>query len=277
MCADDEPRVTLEHEHEGDICHNIFPFLKLPPEIRIMIYDLLLVRRSKRQLYNTLLHEKTTQRKVQMSSHGWHHNQTRSRSLPICSSILKVCKQVHHEALPVLYSHNMFQMKGHNELKGRISRFSEAYIGLIRVLDIELPWNDDVIGWLGFFETLACRASGLKVLRVWWTIRPESSLPREGGRGLGCDLGLVWALSRISGLKMLVLGGYYAKEWPNYLRTSMTCCIVTQDDIYGKEVEVLAQDPTPGNVQQLQAKADRHRTWRRNIMEYQQGTENIIP
>ncbi|MCJ1326510.1 hypothetical protein MMC10_003174 [Thelotrema lepadinum] len=70
-----------------------FPFLKLPPELRNEIYGLLL----------------TNTTPIKPCTHRRYASDSQKTQTSISASILRVCRQSHYEAMPLLYSLNRFQ------------------------------------------------------------------------------------------------------------------------------------------------------------------------
>ncbi|OCK96623.1 uncharacterized protein K441DRAFT_657328 [Cenococcum geophilum 1.58] len=127
--------------------------------------------------------------------------------------ILRTCKQIHHEANPMLYSQNIF-------------RFI-VQVGLVNY-----------------------KLQGAKE------------------RGLGDSLDFMRALRKIQGLEKLVIGGYYARNWPVYLegRTGVRVRAICG---YCREERELGEREL--NDEELEDEKELQ-----IFKEYQQGTEDLI-
>ncbi|KAF7510830.1 hypothetical protein GJ744_005930 [Endocarpon pusillum] len=83
------------------------PFLSLPPEIRMMIYRYLLSKK----LTKTVVHiKKELFRQPKTCSRD---KATPTVPTTLSSQLLRVCRQIYHEAVAILYSENVFKV---NEL-----------------------------------------------------------------------------------------------------------------------------------------------------------------
>jgi len=92
-------------------------------------------------------------------------------------------------------------------------------------------------------------------------------------RGLGDNLDFVRSFGKIQGLETLVLEGFYAKNWPTYLEERMGVRVQTIHQRPDEHEMRLKGDPEYHIKFVLEADAD-HLP---DLMEYQQGTENLIP
>lgn len=75
------------------------------------------------------------------------------------TSLLLICKQIYHEALPLLYSENKFQisLSDWNNLYS-LEFLGEKPISLIRFLTIRIPYD---LEWLGQLTQALCMAEDL--------------------------------------------------------------------------------------------------------------------
>ena len=173
-------------------------FLTLPVEIRLEIYDLLLVMRDKRTGQNTPLDLFPTD----------------SDEAQVELDILRTCKQIYDEASPILYSQNIFTTMYAEDITRLILHVGPANFKLIKHLDFYVPFPATPPSWLRLFNMLAKEASGLRSIRL----RLDSSFERGiWCGGLGDNVSFVRALAKIQGLEELFITGYYAKNWPEYL------------------------------------------------------------
>ena len=98
--------------------------------------------------------------------------------------------------------------------------------------------------WCKVLNLLAREATRLRHLEVYWN---PSLQVGEAGK----DLRFVRKLAKIQGLKSMVVGGYYAMHWPQYLTKKMGVAVVETD--YKDEARI------------------------RGLREFQEGTEDLIP
>jgi hypothetical protein len=234
--------------------------LSLPVEIRLQIYNLLLVSRVdavRKPLVDTY------QQKIIL------YPMVHRFSFRIDPSILRTCKQVYHEANPILYSQNIFQMKFRDDMFRFIGRVGPVNLKLIRKLEIEVYWasTNALSSWLDLLHVLAEEAGGLRYIKLTYDAIPPQK------RGLGDNLDFVRAFGKIQGLETLVLEGFYAKNWPAYLEERMGVRVQTIHQRPDEHEMRLRGDPEYHIKFVLEADAD-HLPY---LMEYQQGTENLIP
>jgi len=178
-------------------------------------------------------------------------------------AILQTCKKIYHEANPILYSRNIFAIVQTEGILRFTKQIGLVNFKLIKELEISVPPYAQLSPWLGLLYLLAEEASGLRRIKIFWYSNCDAAdSPRywERGawdwvRGLGDNILFVHALGKIQGLEELVLGGFYAKNWPAYLEERMGVRVVMPE---------LRND----------AKFDKMKL---HIAEYQQGTENLIP
>ncbi|KAI1130666.1 hypothetical protein F5Y10DRAFT_263007 [Nemania abortiva] len=195
--------------------------LDLPVEIRLEIYDLLLVNRFHR-----------------LDNLNWLTGNTRPKLIPldvrlhlqkrtIDSVVLQTCKQIYHEAVPILYSRNIFHFHNPNLMLELMEEIRYMNIGLIRSLNIYVPQIADQHLWLTLFYALSQTAVDLKSVVVRWGKGSGTSY-----QNLGKDIALAQALARLSrlGVEKLRIEGYYAKPWPAYFRDKFGARVVEDED-----------------------------------------------
>jgi len=179
---------------------NKISLLTLPVEIRLQIYDLLLV------------HEKPLQIKPDEDEKQ------------VELAILQTCKQVYHEASPILYSQNIFAATDPEDIFLLLLYIGLENFRLIKHLDFYVPWPSSLPPWLRLFRTLAMEASGLRSLSLDLDVNFDYNEHHNTGTwwgGLGDKANFVRALGKIQGLEDLSIKGYYAKTWPEYLEKKM--------------------------------------------------------
>lgn len=231
--------------------------LELPVEIRLAIYDLLLVSRYGPE--DDPSGVVTNRRKAIVVAPGGDARAFRRNLGSI--TILQTCKQVYLEAVSTLYSKNLFHIHIPDALPRLIDQIGHANTTLIQSLSLYLHFNADKDSWLRLLRTLPKTTRGLKSVRVRWS---GSSWTRH--EGLGRDIAFAQALAGLSklGLEQLKLGGCYAKPWPAYFRDKFGARVVEADDGHEYIVE-----------------ADGRRTLHKYVLEeftkYQIGTESLNP
>jgi len=78
--------------------------------------------------------------------------------------------------------------------------------------------------WVALFEYLAAKATGLK--NLWIYLDQERSMGHWGG---GNDTQLLQALGKLRTLDTFELEGFFARQWPSYLRVETTCEVWNAD------------------------------------------------
>lgn len=243
-------------------------FLALPTEVRIQIYDLLLVSRS-RHKDSSLAINNTFQRMILLERVGdpWPGSAKTARTLEL--AILRTCKQIYREAIEILYSQNVFKISSPEQAVGLISRFGPANTASIRSLRLWVRQSAELAPWLRLFSVLAKEATGLREIDILWAA-DWGFVWAQGmrqARGLGDNLLFVRALARIHGLGKLTISGYYANRWPAYLEEKMG---VSVRAYHGIPMRVYHPDGTMSKLQVVEE-------FRRRFVSYQEGTEDLIP
>ena len=170
----------------------------------------------------------------------------------ISPSILRTCKQIRQEASPILYSKNAFSIACPEVIFPWLRKMGRANIKLLNTIYM---WVNPVMRkaknraketglWYKILDLLAREATGLRHLEVHWNRSFQ-------GEDAGKDLRFVRKLAKIQGLKSMVVGGYYAMHWPQYLTKKMGVAVV--ETIYKDEARI------------------------RGSREFQEGTEDLIP
>ncbi|KFZ18773.1 hypothetical protein V501_01004 [Pseudogymnoascus sp. VKM F-4519 (FW-2642)] len=177
-------------------------------------------------------------------------------------ALLRTSKQIYREALPILYSENKFLVDKAKQLLDWLQQIGSINITLLKSLRIfphavysgtGQPWlgdseNSDYSGptWCKLLNKLADEATGLEYVYV--NLDAEESW---GHYGAGKDLNFVRALGRMKVSRRMEIDGYFAMEWPRYLKGKLG--IPVWD--------------TQGHSQ----------SYLRWLGEYQRGTEGLIP
>lgn len=196
--------------------------LELPVEIRLIIYDLLLVSRFNRWDNPSWSVGNTHQKLILLDMIQTRENRTME------PSVLQTCKQIHLEAIPILYSRNVFRLI-HPDLMWRLmAQIGHTNTKLIQSLDIYVPPEADKGAWLNLLRVLPTATTGLKSMEVrWWGERHET-----WERSLGKDIAFAQALAGLSklGMEKLRIKGYYAKPWPAYFRDKFGARVLEAED-----------------------------------------------
>jgi hypothetical protein len=246
-------------------------FLGLPAEIRLEIYDILLVNRWEGPIPSwDLRGHKTGQKRVRLL-----------KALPdprtISPNILRTCKQIYIEARPIIYTQNLFDIHIPDDMLKFLAQIGPTNIKFVRSLEIGVHWEITVDPWLKLLQKLAEEATGLRSIELQWIVscyRDEFE-----HRGLGDSLPFVRALASIKQLEKLKIGGLYAKHWPAYLAREMDVQLHVEcgipDELWwdcDTEAEFKA-NPEDDAVDMGLV----NETNLEYFEMYQEGTENLIP
>jgi hypothetical protein len=187
--------------------------LELPYDIRFEIYGILLVSRQYPE------------------SLTWQAGSTSRKTVPLYMSpsplfrtlepaILRTCRQIYREAVPVLYGQNLFSINDPLQLTKFMTNMASDSPPLLRSLEICVPWTQDVNPWADMFDSLVQDAPGLRYVEITWSANSHAAKQndRGWGSGLGTNVDFVKALARLRTVDTLILKGFYAKPWPEYLR-----------------------------------------------------------
>ncbi|OAL44870.1 hypothetical protein IQ07DRAFT_592123 [Pyrenochaeta sp. DS3sAY3a] len=186
-------------------------FLSLPTEIRLQIYEILLISRFDRTQNPSWAVGDTNQKSIML--HMIQARQYRTME----PSLLQTCKQVHREANPTLYSKNVFSIAKPAEIYRLVSQIGIENFSLIRLIQIWVPRGAKSSEWVQMLHLLAEKGTGLRCIEIAFDHDLESSFQP----GLGDNQEIVRALGEIQGLDELVIKGYYAESWPAYLEKRM--------------------------------------------------------
>ncbi|KAL4916308.1 hypothetical protein BDW62DRAFT_186503 [Aspergillus aurantiobrunneus] len=195
-------------------------FFTLPPEIRIMIYNLLLLSQANSETVQSEIIGKTGQKRVCL-------DQRRPKPEPqsLHPAVLRTCKQIYHEAISTLYAGNVFTASRPSLTLAFIKKIGATNTRLIKSLEIWVPCIcRDVSPWIALLRMLAKKAQGLRYLEIAWSTGyyfPHSLLMGLSHRGLGGDVLFVRNLAKVRQLETLEIAGFYAVRWPEYLRKTM--------------------------------------------------------
>lgn len=255
--------------------NNKITLLTLPVEIRLQIYDLLLVSRFDRTECPSMAVEHTDQKVILLEMcQSWPYRTMETE-------ILQTCKQIYHEAIPMLYSQNVFSISEPEQMSELIAQIGLVNFKLVKTLDIWVSWDAELSPCLQLLHILAEEASGLRYITIGWGAYespPWQLGSGTGGRGLGDNVDFVRALGKIQGLEELVLAGWYAKNWPAYLEERMGVRVRATWGYYPKKLQLKEGDL---NDEELRMEnlwiRESDEAELQTFREYQQGTEDLIP
>lgn len=252
-------------------------FLTLPVEIRLLVYDLLLVSRfdGPVRTENPSWAVGNTYQKLVLL---FMNPAPRYRTME--PGILRTCKQVYREANPILYSQNAFAISHPKQMFRLVGQIGPVNVKLVKTLQIWVPWGSDLAPWLQLLHFLAEEATGLRSLELGWGANCASLPHLERGaneRGLGDNLDFVRTLGNIRGLEELVIEGYYAKNWPAYLERRLGMRVRAICGHCREEQELREGDLSIFDLKVKKLKRKMAEKDLQAFREYQQGTEDLIP
>ncbi|RDW86532.1 uncharacterized protein DSM5745_03174 [Aspergillus mulundensis] len=234
-------------------------FLTIPPELRLPIYELLLVSRDD----NGDISPVNLDVGVQILANRY-----------IQAAIVRTCKQVYCEAVPILYGANAFSTMTVTP----ITRIGAANFEMIRDLDISIESGFSLDFLMQLLSTLSTDAKALRKFSITWEAREFCA--GSASRGLGDNLEVVRALAKIKQLDKLLISGYYAKPWLAYLRREMGPAGVEVFEEPGDLPPVFiiemimkefGREEGKYKLEEFQ-KCELH-----NFREWQKGTEDLLP
>jgi hypothetical protein len=163
---------------------------------------------------------------------------------------------IHREPSPAFYSENTFKIDDPDRALNWLQQITSTNTKHLTKLSVfvHAVYSPGVLGWGSIpassifsngppcgpkwrtlFDKLAAEAVGLQELDIFWDAEPTCW--HFGG---GADVDVVQALAQIKGLDKLEIGGYFAKEWPIYLKKKMGLKVWDpqgQEDWYLGELE----------------------------------------
>ncbi|KAJ5654970.1 hypothetical protein N7490_001999 [Penicillium lividum] len=242
-------------------------FLALPAEIRLQIYDLLLVSRFNREQNPSWAVGKTYQKIVML--HMIQAPEYRTME----PAILRTCRQIQREAISVLYSGNVLNVSEPKQMFRLMTQIGPTNIKLLRSLDMWIPWTADLLPWLTLLNALSKEAAGLKNIEVGWGVQSDFPWMSERGakeRSLGNNILFIRALAKIQGLENIHIKGHYAKHWPSYLMAKTGAQVQAE---CGQYHELEAED----DPEEIQFKRELNERNLLKFREFQEGTEDLVP
>lgn len=251
-----------------------FAFLNLPTEIRLYIYEHLLVAYV--DSASSLQHGLQAAICLDVWKPRWR--------VHMGTGILRTCRQVYQEARHVLYSQNVFIARRPNELLNLRIICGQENFSMIRRLRIGISRFADKNKIIEALNTLAKDATSLRDLSVFWAdpgmVFPGCPRRRrrtvDGDRGPGIDVDIARALGSLTSVEKLSLSGCYAKNWPDYFRMKIGCSIASPvDPSLRRPWRIVEPDE---NKQTDEEHSRRCRLARsQKLQMYQEGTENLWP
>jgi hypothetical protein len=251
--------------------NNKATLLTLPAEIRLRIYDRLLVSRFDPEQNPSWAVENSDQKMVMLDMVRAPQYRTME------PGILQTCKQIYHEANSILYSQNIFHISEPEQMFRLIEQIGLMNVKFVKSLYVWVPWNAELSPWLSLLYILAEEVNGLRYIELGWGVNCEFPWELERGveeRGLGDSLHFVRALGKIQGLEKLVIEGYYAKHWPAYLEERMGVRVRAK---YGHYLELRDGDLNDEELEDEKFKRESNEKELQRFREYQRGTEDLIP
>lgn len=214
---------TISRRSATKVKSSNLSFLGMPLETRSMIYDLLLVCR-------------TTAAGALVGKLPWASEYPTPQGVIIWGdahgvalNILRTCKQIHQEAIDVLYSRNAFDLMFMRDITTCFASSGTTFslnIKYVKSLSV-LVYDEETPSWVEFLNTLATEALKLRDLRVvMHGHRPSMTDQEWPDLGMGDNLEFVRALGKIRGLKKFTIEGYYSNHWPAYLEKEIGIQIV---------------------------------------------------
>lgn len=262
-----EQRSPLHGDRQGcfsdpatDESQKPFAFLSLPTEIRLEIYDLLLICRFDRRTLSDIGGD-TSQKEL----------------IPSCvqglkPAILQTCKQVYEEAIPILYSRNVFRFNMPAVISSFLTKIGATNIKLLKFMHIFVRLDAEILPWLEILDTLSEKGTGLRCINLGWGSQYyffSLGETKTEKRGLGDNLLFVRALAKFTQLEKLHIFGFYAKHWPSYLREKTGAqvhaegCCLPEFSSYGDEEKSCIRGLNEELLQLFEV--------------YQKETEDLIP
>jgi hypothetical protein len=186
-------------------------FLSLPLELRDRIYGLILIVPSG-MIY------------IEESGSGKLSSTVIGSEIDLCpappTDLLRVSRQVYHEALPILYSQNILHFYYPTTLQTWLHKIGPLNIALLQHLNLHVNTlnreNNEL--YCELFSKLASNATGLHKLRI-------SCLGVWRDKSQRTDF--MHALAKIQGLTELkIKGDGVGADWLSYLRDKMGVKVV---------------------------------------------------
>lgn len=233
-------------------------FLDLPPEIRLQIYDLLLVGRWARIALAPDFLTLSTVTKLPLLHYVY-----------LEPAIIRTCRLIYREAIEVFYHGNVFKVSLPERMFQLMVRAGSENIKLVTSLVMFVPDSANLAPWVALLEALSEEATGLRSVVVNWGNDNADDISHRvhQKRGLGDNLMFVRALAKLRGIEVLRIKGFYAKNWPSYLATETKALVLAQCGYHVAGIQ-WASNTRKGrrNMRNL-----------RHFNQYQEETEYLFP
>lgn len=217
---------------------NVPRIFTLPLEIRLEIYNYLLIHPT----FNP--YEKLNSPSVCTISTDDLLNRAGKPVIycvTIRTALLLVCKQIHAEAISILYSRNSFRFHHPKILLKFLIQIGQANIRHIKHLQIVVPWNQE--SWIFWPAELLCKlssdAKNLQNVEITFERIPSDRAQIYGfgsyddivslvvGRRLSLEFNLGLALRRLAGLERIIVYGGYSEGWLELLGKTIGCKVLS--------------------------------------------------
>lgn len=177
------------------------PFLSLPFNIRLQIYKYALIDKQPIQ--------------------PWLRRTKENSTTTLAAPLLRTCRQIYHEAAPVLYAGNEFTIFYPKMIIDWLQKTGPHNVKRLEYLRLVVPAKYGSCDgledksqskrlWLGLLEKLANKEMGLRFLKVYFD-HDSWFYP-----GAGKDVRFVERLARFRGVQ-IIMDGYFQRGWPDYV------------------------------------------------------------
>ena len=198
--------------------------LDLPPELRRMIWRKLLIHECS---FEEPTRKEAFEASVQGRKHPHASNSlymiigppsglTPSGTCNMTLAVLRTCKLVYAEALPILYAENELEIERPGPFAMFATQVGRSSFAIVRqlVFRIEPTRFRETDAWIAVLQSLRVETPVLRRLSV--------SLGRaRGARMARCSVTLVRELAQLEHIDVLVIEGWYTESWISHLREGL--------------------------------------------------------
>ncbi|KAL5001113.1 hypothetical protein BDV10DRAFT_182675 [Aspergillus recurvatus] len=229
-----------------------FNFLPLPLKARLRIYDFLLLSRYTAGEIPKDRAQNSYGKQIFVDPIRPQDLYGARRARTMHPAILHTCKQTHKEAASTLYAKNSFSTHSPNYMLRFFTQIGPFNTKHIEELNLILPWtaSSHLQHWLLFLKLAEC-----------WSPMQMRRGAKE--RGLGDNVALMPALATVTQVSDLFIGGFYAKNWLDFLKKEME----------GHDVNVMAE---AGDFAAM-LQGGLGDSFSSRVEEFQRGTEKLWP
>jgi hypothetical protein len=232
-------------------------FLTLPVEIRLLIYEELLIRKG--DLPPAITSRKpATMRLGVMTVYADYPTYQR-----LSAAILRTCKKIHREGRPVLYGQNVFVSYTATAMRYFVNQIGLRNVAFIKFVSFGVVKN--VVPWGTVTLTLVRAGAKLRIAHIIYIMwyRP---LKTEEDKGPGISVRFARALRRVQ-MDYLVISGVYGKHWPAFFRNKLGDRV---------EFKITLDHWKPGDP--VPPANNKDKNWPSYILRcYQEGTDDVRP